>query len=60
MIDLFKYVSNIYDTSRPNFTRNVDGRTRGHSRKLMKNRSRLQQLFLGESHIIGSKQTNLI
>ena len=41
MIDLFKYVSNIYDTSRPNFIRNVDVRTRGHSRKLMKNRSRL-------------------
>ncbi|KAL8625775.1 hypothetical protein ACOMHN_012367 [Nucella lapillus] len=41
MIDLYKYTTGIYDTSRPNFELHNGRDTRGHSKKLEKNRSRL-------------------
>ncbi|KAK3748516.1 hypothetical protein RRG08_008677 [Elysia crispata] len=41
MIDLFKYVTGIYDASRPIFELAPNSNTRGHSKKLIKKRSRL-------------------
>ena len=41
MIDLCKYITGTYDTGRPNFKLVSDSNTRGHSKKLVKNRSRL-------------------
>lgn len=41
MIDLYKYITGIYDTSRPSFERHDRCNTRGHSKKLVKHRSRL-------------------
>ena len=41
MIELYKCIYNIYDTDRPTFETHKKSNTRGHSRKLIKHRSRL-------------------
>ena len=41
MIDVFKFVENIYDTDRPKLKLAASNRTRGHKKKLEKQRSKL-------------------
>ena len=41
LIDVYKYVENIYDTDHPKLQLSASNRTRGHSKKLEKQRYRL-------------------
>ena len=55
MIDLFKYFTGIYDASRPIFELAPNSNTRGHSKKLIKKRSRLavRRNFFSERVVSG-------
>ena len=41
MIDVFKFMENIYDTDRPKLKLAASNQTRGHKKKLEKHRSKL-------------------